>query len=67
MQVKKQQLKPDMKQRTGSKLGKEHIKPVYCHLTYLTSRVIAIKKNDGEVNLQIAVVALRVILRTMQI
>ena len=26
MQVKKQQLKPDMEQQTGSKLGKEYIK-----------------------------------------
>ena len=28
MQVKKQQLKPDMEQQTGSKLGKEYIKAV---------------------------------------
>ena len=31
MQVKKQQLEPDMEQQTGSKSGKEHIKAVYCH------------------------------------
>ena len=31
MQVKKQQLKPDKEQQTGSKLGKEYIKAVYCH------------------------------------
>ena len=36
MQVKKQQLKPDMEQSTGSKLGKEYIKAVHCHLAYLT-------------------------------
>ena len=36
MHVKNQQLESDMKQRTGSKLVKEHIKAVYCHLTYLT-------------------------------
>ena len=36
MQVKKQQLEPDMEQWTGFKLGKEHIKAVYCHLAYLT-------------------------------
>ena len=30
MQVKKQQLEPDMEQWTGSKLGKEYIKAVYC-------------------------------------
>ena len=35
-QVKKQQLEPDMEQRTGSKLGKEYIKAVYCHPAYLT-------------------------------
>ena len=36
MQVKKQQLEPDMEQRTGSKLGKEYVKAVYCHSAYLT-------------------------------
>ena len=36
MQVKKQQLEPDMEQRTGSKLGKGYVKAVYCHPTYLT-------------------------------
>ena len=36
MQVNKQQLEPDMEQQTGSKLGKEYIKAVYCHLAYLT-------------------------------
>ena len=36
MQVKKKQLKPDMEQQTGSKLGKEYIKAVYCHPAYLT-------------------------------
>ena len=38
MQVKKQQLELDMEQQTGSKLGKESIKAVYCHLAYLTYR-----------------------------
>ena len=37
MQVKKQQLEPDMKQQTGSKLGKEYVKAVYCNPAYLTS------------------------------
>ena len=37
MQVKKQQLKPDMEQQTGFKLGKEYVKAVYCHPAYLTS------------------------------
>ena len=31
MQVKKQQLEPDVEQWTGSKLGKEYIRAVYCH------------------------------------
>ena len=35
MKVKKQELEPDMEQ-TGSKLGKEYIKAVYRHSTYLT-------------------------------
>ena len=36
MQIKKQQLEPDMEQQTGSKLRKEYVKAVYCHLAYLT-------------------------------
>ena len=36
MQVKKQQLEVDMEQQTGSKLGKEYVKAVYCHSAYLT-------------------------------
>ena len=36
MQVKKQQSELDMEQQTGSKLGKEYVKAVYCHLAYLT-------------------------------
>ena len=36
MQVRKQQLELDMEQQTGSKLGKEYVKAVYCHPTYLT-------------------------------
>ena len=36
MQVKKQQLEPDMEQWTGSKLGRECVKAVYCQLTHLT-------------------------------
>ena len=36
MQVKKQQLKQDMEQQTGSKSGKEYVKAVSCHSAYLT-------------------------------
>ena len=36
MQVRKQQLELDMEQQSGSKLGKEYIKAIYCHPAYLT-------------------------------
>ena len=36
MQVKKQQLELDMEQQTGSKSGKEYVKAVFCHPSYLT-------------------------------
>ena len=37
MQVKKQQLEPDMEQWTGSKLGKEYVQTICCYPVYLTS------------------------------
>ena len=37
MQVRKQQLEPDMDKWSGSKMGKEYIKAIYCHPAYLTS------------------------------
>ena len=36
MHVKKQQLELDVEQQSGSELGKEYVKVVYCHLAYLT-------------------------------
>ena len=36
MQIKKQQLEPGMEKWTGSKLGKEYVKAIYCHPAYLT-------------------------------
>ena len=39
MQVKKQQLDPDIEQWTGSKLGKKCVKVVYCHVAYLTYKM----------------------------
>ena len=36
MQVKKQQLEPNMEQRTASKLGKKYVETVYGHPAYLT-------------------------------
>ena len=48
MQVRKQQLEPDMEQKTGSHLGKEYFKAVYCHLAYLTSmQTTYIMRNAG--------------------
>ena len=46
-QVKKQQLELDMEQQTGSKLGKEFIKAVYCHPGYLTSMQNALWEMPG--------------------
>ena len=40
MQVKKQQLELDMEQRTGSKLGKEYVRAVYCHPAYLCTLIM---------------------------
>ena len=36
MQVKKQQLEPDMEEQTDSKLGKEYVKAVHFHPTYVS-------------------------------
>ena len=47
MQVKKQQLESDMEQQTGSKLGKEYAKAVYCHPAYLTYRQSTFTRNAG--------------------
>ena len=48
MQVKKQQVEPDMEERTGSKLGKEYVKAVYCHPVYLTYMQKCIMRNAGQ-------------------
>ena len=47
MWVKKQQSQPYMEQLTGSKLGKEYDKTVYCHPAYLTSMQITSCKMLG--------------------
>ena len=36
IQVKKQQSELNMEQQTGSKLGKEYVKAIYCYTAYLT-------------------------------
>ena len=48
MEIKKQQLELDVEKQTGSKLGKEEVKAVYCHPAYLTySRVHHAKCQAG--------------------
>ena len=47
MQVKKQQLEPDMEQRTGSKMRKDYIKAVCCHPAYLMNMQSTSCKNLG--------------------
>ena len=47
MQVRKQQLEPDMEQQTDSKLGKENVKAIYCHSAYLASIAEYIMQNAG--------------------
>ena len=57
MQVKKQKLEPDIKQWTGSKLGKEYIKAVYCHpayLTYMQSIMRDAELNEAQAGIKIA-------------
>ena len=48
MQAKKQLLELDMEQQTGSKLGKEYIKVIYCHPAYLTDEAQAGIKIAGK-------------------
>ena len=50
MQLKHQQLERDMDQPTGSKLGKEYVKTVYCHSAYLTYIQSASFKMLGWIN-----------------
>ena len=50
MQIKKKQLELDMEQWTGSNLGKEYVKAVYCHLAYLTYMQSASYEMLGWVN-----------------
>ena len=50
MKAKKQHLELDIEQWTGSKLGKEYVKAVYCHLAYLTYMQSASYEMLGWVN-----------------
>ena len=57
MQVKKKQLEQDMDQQTGSKLGKEYVKAVYCHPAFLNLHATYIMQNarldEGEAGIKI--------------
>ena len=50
MQVNKQQLELGMVQWTGSKLGKEYVKAVYCHPAHLTYMQSTSCKMPGQMN-----------------
>ena len=57
IQVKKQQWELDMEQKTGSKLGKEYIKAVYCHsayLTYMQSTSCETRLDEAQAGIKIA-------------
>ena len=58
MQDKKQQLKLDMEQWTGPKLGKEYVKAVYCHHAYFNSYeeyiIWNVELGDSQVGIRIA-------------
>ena len=56
MQVKKQQLELDMEQWTGSKLGNEHVKDVYCHPAYLYAEYIPwnVRLDEAQAGIKIA-------------
>ena len=55
MQVKKQQLELDIEQRTGSKLGKEYDKAIYCHPAYLTYMQSTSCKMPGWMNQKVGI------------
>ena len=48
MQVKNQQFKVNMEKQTGSQLGKEHGKVVYCHSVYLTSMQSSVQFSSAQ-------------------
>ena len=58
MQVKKKELEPEVEQQTGSKLGKEYIKAIYCHSAYLTYAKYIMQNaktlNEAETGIKIA-------------
>ena len=53
MQVTKQHLQPDMEQQTGSKLGKEYVKHVYCHPAYAEYVMWNARLNETQARIKI--------------
>ena len=56
MCIKKQHLELDMEQQTGSKLGKEYFKAVYCHPAYLSTEYIMLnaRLDEAQAGIKIA-------------
>ena len=55
MQVKKQQLELDMEQHTGSKLRKEYVKAVCCHLAYYAEYIMQnVRLDEAQAGIKIA-------------
>ena len=55
MQVKKQQLEPDMEKQTDSKLGKEYIKAVCCCEEELKSLLMKVKEESEKFGLKLCI------------
>ena len=54
MQLKKQQLEPAMELWTGSKLGKEYNKAVYCHPAYAEYIMTNARLDEAQAGIKIA-------------
>ena len=67
MYVKKQQLEVEMEQWTGSKLGKDYIKAVYCTPAYLTSMQSTSREMLGWMKYKLESRLLGEILKTLDI
>ena len=60
MRVRKQWLELDMEQQTGSKLGKEHVKAMYCHPAYLFAEYIMWNARLDEVQAEIKIASINI-------
>ena len=54
MQIRKQQLELDMEQQSGSKLGKEYNKAVYCHPAYAEYIMTNARLDEAQAGIKIA-------------